>query len=90
MMERTLSIIKPDGVSRNLIGTVIKRLEEEGLKILAMKMINESSYSSSTSRADDYYNNKKRIDPHPKYSIVNDNSMLITDPSDQSTGQRLL
>jgi nucleoside-diphosphate kinase len=39
MMERTLSIIKPDGVSRNLIGTVIKRLEEEGLKILAMKMI---------------------------------------------------
>lgn len=40
MMERTLSIIKPDGVFRNLIGTVIKRLEEEGLKILAMKMIN--------------------------------------------------
>ena len=39
MMERTLSIIKPDGVSRNLIGTVIKRLEEEGLRILAMKMI---------------------------------------------------
>ena len=39
MEERTLSIIKPDGVSRNLIGAVIKRLEEEGLNILAMKMI---------------------------------------------------
>lgn len=39
MMERTLSIIKPDGVSRNLIGTVIKRLEEEGIKLLALKMI---------------------------------------------------
>jgi len=39
MMERTLSIIKPDGVSRNLIGTVIKRLEKEGLNILAMKMV---------------------------------------------------
>jgi nucleoside-diphosphate kinase len=39
MMQQTLSIIKPDGVSRNLIGAVIKRLEEEGLKILAMKMI---------------------------------------------------
>ena len=39
MMQQTLSIIKPDGVSRNLIGTVIKRLEEEGIKILAMKMI---------------------------------------------------
>ncbi len=39
MKERTLSIIKPDGVSRNLIGTVIRRLEEEGLNILALKMI---------------------------------------------------
>lgn len=39
MKERTLSIIKPDGVSRNLIGSVVKRLEEEGLNIMAMKMI---------------------------------------------------
>ncbi len=40
MKEKTLSIIKPDGVSRNLIGEVIVRLEKEGLKIVAMKMIN--------------------------------------------------
>jgi len=39
MKERTLSIIKPDGVSKDLIGSVISRLEEEGLKIAAMKMI---------------------------------------------------
>ncbi|MDY7036225.1 MAG: nucleoside-diphosphate kinase [Thermodesulfobacteriota bacterium] len=39
MQERTLSIIKPDGVSRNLMGEVIKRLDEVGLKIVAMKMI---------------------------------------------------
>ncbi|MFC1812608.1 nucleoside-diphosphate kinase [Thermodesulfobacteriota bacterium] len=39
MMERTLSIIKPDGVSRNLIGEVIRRLENNNLKITAMKMI---------------------------------------------------
>ncbi|MFO7599138.1 MAG: nucleoside-diphosphate kinase, partial [Candidatus Desulfacyla sp.] len=38
-MERTLSIIKPDGVSKGLIGAVIGRLEKEGLKIVAMKMI---------------------------------------------------
>ena len=38
-MERTLSIIKPDGVGRNLIGEVIKRLEENDLNIIAMKMI---------------------------------------------------
>ena len=38
-MERTLSIVKPDGVSRGLIGKVVKRLEANDLKIIAMKMI---------------------------------------------------
>ncbi len=38
-MEKTLSIIKPDGVGRNLIGDVIKRLESNNIKIIAMKMI---------------------------------------------------
>ncbi len=38
-MERTLSLIKPDGVSRNLIGEVLSFFEKAGLKIVAMKMI---------------------------------------------------
>ncbi|MCP4112851.1 MAG: nucleoside-diphosphate kinase [Desulfobacteraceae bacterium] len=38
-MERTLSIIKPDGVSRGLIGEVAKRFESNGIKIAAMKMV---------------------------------------------------
>ncbi|MFH2044086.1 MAG: nucleoside-diphosphate kinase [Pseudomonadota bacterium] len=38
-MERSLSLIKPDGVSRGLIGEVINRLEKNGIKIVAMKMI---------------------------------------------------
>ncbi len=38
-MERSLVIIKPDGVQRGLIGTIISRLENRGLKIVAMKMI---------------------------------------------------
>ena len=38
-MERTLSIIKPDGVGRGLVGEVIKRLEANDLNIIAMKMI---------------------------------------------------
>ncbi len=38
-MERTLSLIKPDGVSRNLIGEVLTFFEKAGLKIVAMKMI---------------------------------------------------
>ncbi len=38
-MERTLVIIKPDGVQRGLIGEIILRLERRGLKIVAMKMM---------------------------------------------------
>jgi nucleoside-diphosphate kinase len=38
-MERTLSIVKPDGVSRGLIGKVIERFEANGIRIAAMKMI---------------------------------------------------
>ena len=38
-MERTLSIIKPDGVKRGLIGEVINMLEQSNLDIVAMKMI---------------------------------------------------
>ena len=37
MAERTLIIIKPDGVQRRLIGEVISRFEEKGLKIVAAK-----------------------------------------------------
>ncbi len=38
-MQRTLAIVKPDGVARSVIGEVIKRIEANGLKIVAMKMI---------------------------------------------------
>ncbi len=37
--ERTLVLIKPDGVHRGLIGRIISRFEEKGLKIVAMKML---------------------------------------------------
>ncbi len=38
-MERTLSIIKPDGVARNLIGEIVKRIEASGLRVVALKML---------------------------------------------------
>jgi nucleoside-diphosphate kinase len=38
-MERTLSIIKPDGVGKGLTGEVVKRLEQAGIRICAMKMV---------------------------------------------------
>ena len=39
MSERTLSIIKPDGVARGLIGEIYKRFEESGLRIIAARML---------------------------------------------------
>jgi nucleoside-diphosphate kinase len=42
MMERTLAIIKPDGVARGIIGEVIKRLEGNDFKVVAMKMVHLS------------------------------------------------
>ncbi len=38
-MERTLSIIKPDAVKKNVIGEIISRFEKNGLRIAAMKKI---------------------------------------------------
>lgn len=38
-VERTLSIIKPGAVARNLIGKIITRFEEEGLSVIAARMI---------------------------------------------------
>ena len=38
-MEKTLAIVKPDGVARGVIGEVIKRIEANELKITAMKLI---------------------------------------------------
>lgn len=41
-MERTLIIIKPDGVERGLIGPIVTRFEQRGLKIIGMKMMQVS------------------------------------------------
>lgn len=41
-IEQTLSIIKPDAVSKNVIGKIYSRFEEAGLKVLAAKMIHLS------------------------------------------------
>jgi len=41
-MEKTLSIIKPDGVKRNLVGEIFKRFEAGGLRIVAVKRLHLS------------------------------------------------
>ena len=41
-IEKTLSIIKPDGVEKNLIGEIYKRFETAGLQIVAARMMHVS------------------------------------------------
>ena len=50
-MERTLSIVKPDGVGENLVGEVLRRFEEKGVSIVALKMIHLSK-----EQAEGFYN----------------------------------
>ena len=50
-MERTLSIVKPDGVGKNLIGEVLRRFEEKGISIVALRMIHLSK-----KQAEGFYN----------------------------------
>lgn len=38
-VERTLSIIKPDAVAKNVIGEIVSRFEKGGLRVVAMKML---------------------------------------------------
>jgi nucleoside-diphosphate kinase len=38
-MERTLSIVKPDAVSRNLSGAILKMIQDSGLRVVALKMV---------------------------------------------------
>ena len=38
-MERTLSIVKPDGTEKNVIGEVVGRFEKNGINVIALKMV---------------------------------------------------
>jgi nucleoside-diphosphate kinase len=48
LMERTLVLVKPDGVQRGLIGEIIARLERRGLRLVAAKFINVSQELAET------------------------------------------
>lgn len=52
--EQTFVMIKPDGVMRGLMGEMIKRFEQRGLKIVAMKMVH-----ATTKQVDDFYPKSK-------------------------------
>ena len=39
-MEKSLILVKPDGIQRGLVGDIINRFERKGLKIIGIKMLN--------------------------------------------------
>lgn len=45
-IERTLSIIKPDAVAKNVIGQIYSRFESNGLKVIAARMIQLSRFEA--------------------------------------------
>ena len=53
-IEKTLSIIKPDAVKKNVIGEIYTRFEKKGLKIVAAKML-----SLTTEEAEAFYKEHK-------------------------------
>src|SRR4030042_4673367 len=71
--ERTLVLIKPDGVKRGLIGEIIARIEQRGLKIIAIDMVEQSK-----EHIDDHYPKdkvwinrlgQKTMETYKKYGI---------------------
>jgi nucleoside-diphosphate kinase len=61
-IERTLSIIKPDAVAKNVIGQIYARFEAAGLKIVAAKMVR-----LSRGEAEAFYSaHKERHDSSPR------------------------
>lgn len=53
-VERTLVIIKPDGVQRGLVGEIISRFERKGFKILALKL-----FKFTREKAEEFYSEHK-------------------------------
>ncbi|MDE1970423.1 MAG: nucleoside-diphosphate kinase [Patescibacteria group bacterium] len=82
--ERTLVIVKPDGVKRGLVGEIIRRIEQRGLKIVAIEMIEASKkdlakhYSSADSNLRAM--GEKTLATYEKYGFDVKKEMGTNDP----------
>ena len=80
MIEQTLILIKHDGVVRGLIGEIVKRFENIGLKIAAMKMVwasdktAENHYVVTTEWANDVFNKAKKAAENAKRDFPYDDA----------------
>ncbi len=98
--ERTLSIIKPDGVAKAVIGNIISRFEQAGLKVVAAKMIKLDSQQAKDFYAEHsarpfYANLVEFMTSGPvmvmvlegaKAVLTNRDLMGATDPADADAG----
>lgn len=82
--EKTLVIIKPDGVKRGLIGEIIKRIEQRGLKIIALKMFwaKPNQLLKHYPKSKDYLKNlgEKTLLTYQKYNIDAKKELKTNDP----------
>lgn len=71
--ERTVVLIKPDGVKRGLIGEIISRIERRGLKVIACKMIHATAdqIDGHYPKDENYIDNlgQKSINTYQKYNM---------------------
>ncbi|MEK7590212.1 MAG: nucleoside-diphosphate kinase [Patescibacteria group bacterium] len=71
--EKTLVLIKPDGVKRGLIGEIIKRIEQRGLKVIALKMFQATKAELAKHYSDSEANLKamgeKTLATYQKYEL---------------------
>ena len=84
VLERTLVLIKPDGVQRGLIGKILKRSEKKGLKIIGMKMVypQKDLAQKHYPVTEEWYKKvgKNTLDDCEKYDIDVEESMGTKDP----------
>jgi nucleoside-diphosphate kinase len=86
--ERTLSIIKPDGIQRSLIGEIIKRYERVGLKLVGLKM-----FVPQEDMVEQHYlldPNWKRIVGEKAIESYKKRGLQPTSENPEAVGQRVL
>lgn len=84
LKERTLVVIKPDGVKRGLVGEVLSRLEKSGMKVIGLKMIRvtEAFARHHFPGTDEWIKGmgEKTLENYKKYSIDPMKEMGTNDP----------
>ena len=84
MIERTLVLLKPDAVKRSLVGTVITRFENAGLKIVGMKMVmvDKEFAKKHYPVTEEWYKKVggNTLDDSKKYGISSKNTIGTEDP----------